>query len=446
MAAPETRYAKLGEALIAYWTIGEGPIDVITVTGMLSNVETMKDYPPFMAYARRMAKYCRLIVFDRRGTGGSDPVALDALPTWEEWTDDVRAVLDTVGSDRACIFALLDAGPMGLVFASTHPDRTSHLLLYNVTARYLRAPDYQIGFDPEQAEALATAVEEGWGKDSLVAMGSPRQAHDPEFREWATRFMRLTQTPRATGAYLRHSLGLDARAVASSVQAPTLVMHAKNHVFVPPSHGRWLADHIPGARFVEVEGGDLYAFTDAVAADFVNDEVEEFLTGSRPPPESDRSLATVLFTDIVSSTDHVVASGDREWARLLDQHDALVARELERYRGRKVNPTGDGVLATFDGPARAVRCAQAICSTVRPLGIEIRAGLHTGEVELRGEDVGGIAVHIGQRVSALAGPGEVLVSRTVTDLVAGSGLEFEERGEHVLRGVPGKWPIYAVKQ
>jgi class 3 adenylate cyclase len=286
-------------------------------------------------------------------------------------------------------------------------------------------------------------TEQGWGTGTNVSVWAPSRAGDDTFGRWLGRFERGAVSPATIRALSRWVLNLDLRSVLPSIRVPTLVLHREADLLLPLDHGRYLADHIPDARLVVLPGSDFLFFTEG--ADEIVDHIEEFITGVRPVREPDRALATVLFTDIVGSTEHATRLGDKKWTDLLNRHDDLVSRELERHRGRKVNPTGDGILATFDGPARAVRCAQAICEAVRPLGIEVRAGLHTGEVELRGEDIGGIAVHIGQRVSALAGPGEVLVSRTVTDLVAGSGLLFEERGEQELKGVPGKWSVYAVK-
>jgi class 3 adenylate cyclase len=294
---------------------------------------------------------------------------------------------------------------------------------------------------PEAAENFVQWTEQGWGTGANVAAWATSRAGDDAFCRWLGRYERGVMSPGTYGVLQRYYISLDLRSVPPTIRVPTLVLHREDDRMVRLDHGRYLAEHIPDARLVVVPGTDYWFFTQGV--DGIVDHIEEFITGAPPVRETDRALATVLFTDIVGSTEHATRLGDKRWTDLLNHHDELVSRELERHRGRKVNPTGDGILATFDGPARAVRCAQAICSAVRPFGIEVRAGLHTGEVELRGEDIGGIAVHIGQRVSALAGPGEVLVSRTVTDLVAGSGIEFEERGEHELKGVPGRWPIYA---
>jgi class 3 adenylate cyclase len=356
--------------------------------------------------------------------------------------DDIRVVLDAVGSTTAHLIFHGVSAQQGMVFAATYPERTKALVLIEASARARWGEDYPFGARPDQVETFARWFEQGWGTGANVAALAPSRAGDDAFRRWLARFERGSMSPTTNAAALRWSQNLDLRSVLPSIRVPTLVLHREADRALRLDHGRYLADHIPGARLVVVPGTDYWFFTQG--ADEIVDHIEEFITGVPPARQPDRALATILFTDIVGSTDHATRLGDKVWTDLLKRHDELITRELERYRGRKVNPTGDGIFATFDGPGRAVRCAQAICSAVRPLGIEVRAGLHTGEVELRGEDIGGIAVHIGQRVSALAGPGEVLVSRTVTDLVAGSGLMFEERGEQELKGVPGKWSVYAV--
>jgi class 3 adenylate cyclase len=333
---------------------------------------------------------------------------------------------------------------MAIVFAATYPARSSALVLFNATACGLRRDDYPIGVPPEIFERFGIGSSPAEPSEAMQRVLYPSLADDEAFKRAHRERSLQATSPSVARALLATTWRDDARQALSAIQAPTLVVHRRGDRAMRLAHGRYLADHIPGARLVELDGEDHVWF--AGDTDAFIDEIQEFLTGVRPIAESDRVLATVMFTDFVDSTAKAAAAGDTRWKSVLDEHDALVRRQLERFRGRYVNTTGDGVLATFDGPARGVRCAQAICDGVRALGLEVRAGLHTGEVELRGEDIGGIAVHIGQRVSALAGPGEVLVSRTVTDLVAGSGLEFEERGEHELKGVPGKWTIYAVKQ
>jgi class 3 adenylate cyclase len=332
-----------------------------------------------------------------------------------------------------------------MLFAATYPDRVSALMLGNTSARLREAPDYPIGSPPEQLEAFATLVEESWGTEDLASLASPSQASDPAYRRWGAKFMRAAATPRAAAAQVRYSFGLDARAVLPLIRVPTLVMHMRDFQFIPVTHGRYLAEHIAGARLLELPGADMSPVTDPATLDAVLLAMEELMTGQRRTPETNRVLATVMFTDIVGSTERAAAIGDHRWKELLDRTDRLTDSRIAQFGGRLINTTGDGHLATFDGPGKAIRCARELVEAVRPLGIELRAGLHTGEVELRGADVGGIAVHIGARVVSLAAPSEVLVSRTVTDLVAGSGIEFEDRGEHALKGVPGEWRLYSVR-
>jgi class 3 adenylate cyclase len=445
MQPPDTKYTKLGDSYIAYQVFGDGPIDFLFVQGLASHVDVAWEYLPLSRFFSRLTSFSRVILFDRRGTGASDRVPLDALPTWEDWTEDVGAVLDAVGSEHAAIQATFDAGPMGMLFAATHPERVSALILANTSARFLVAPDYSIGFSVDQAEAIVAAVADGWGTEALAFGGAPSQAHDPEWRRFLAKVMRAAATPGAAAAQYRYLFGLDARAILELIRVPTMVMQRSNFALAPIEHGRYLAEHIQGARFVEVSGGDMTAVTDPETIGVILDQWEEFLTGQLREPAPDRVLATVLFTDVVGSTEHAAQIGDHRWKELLDRLDQITRGEIEKVGGRLVNTTGDGHIATFDGPGKAIRCALSLIDAVGPLGIEIRAGLHTGEVELRGSDVGGIAVHIGARVGSLAEPSEVLVSRTVTDLVAGSGIEFADRGEHSLKGVPGEWRLFAVK-
>jgi class 3 adenylate cyclase/pimeloyl-ACP methyl ester carboxylesterase len=442
---PETHYATTRDGLsIAYQVAGSGSDDIVFLPYLLC-VDSMWDDPSYARFLTRLSRVGRLISIDLRGCGASDPVPLGAIPTIEAWaTDDITAVLAAVGSSSATLVGQGFLSPFAAVFAATYPHRTSRLVLINSSARMRRADDYPIGMPSGVVEQFLERAHDLWGTGATAALVAPSRAHDTEFRRWLGRFERNAISRAGFVAIGRWDFDLDIRPILPTIRVPTLVLHHENE-WVRPDHGRYMADRIPDARFVLLPGGSENFLFVPELGDEVLDHIEEFVTGTTPVREPDRALATVLFTDIVSSTDHASRLGDRRWTEILDRHDVAVARELERHRGRKVNPTGDGVLATFDGPARAVRCAQAICSSAQGLGIEVRAGLHTGEVELRGDDIGGIAVHIGQRVSALAGPGEVLVSRTVTDLVAGSGLAFEERGEHELKGVPGKWAIYAVR-
>jgi class 3 adenylate cyclase len=381
---------------------------------------------------------------DPRGVGSSDPVPLGALPTAEQASEDALIVLDAVGSESAIIFGHGPMGGLALLFAAAHPGRTRGLILMNAYARRLRAGDYPSDLTEAEIDGVADALTEIWGTGRYVEITAPSRAGDENFRRWHAWMERLSAPPALFRAFVGWIYRLDLRAALDSVRVPTLVLYRDDD---PLDYRRidseYLAAHISGARLVAVPGRDYHFFTER--ADDILDQVEEFVTGAPPVRETDRALATVLFTDIVASTEHATRLGDRKWTQLLEQHDAIIRRELERHRGRRVNPTGDGVLASFDGPARGVRCARAIIDAVRPLGVDLRAGLHCGEVELRGDDIGGIAVHIGQRVSALAGPGEVLVSSTVKELVAGSGITFADRGMHQLKGVTDEWRLFAVE-
>jgi class 3 adenylate cyclase len=441
MEVPETRYARSGNVNIAYQVVGDGPLDLLYVPGWVSNVEFIWSYAPFAHFLRRLSSFSRLILFDKRGTGLSDHVATDQLPSLEQRMDDVRAVLDAVGSERAALFGHSEGGNMCLLFAATYPQRVSALAMLAIYAKRLWSDDYPWAPKLQAREAEARQLEEqGWGDIDLTVY-APNRAGDPEFQRWLGAFLRNGASPRAAAALLRMNSLIDVRAVLPAISVPTLMLHRVGDRDVNIEEARYIAERIPNARLVELPGDEhLIAAGDV---DLLVDEIEEFLTGVRPAPESDRVLATVVFTDIVGSTDRAVSLGDRAWRDLLERHHAIVRRELERYRGREVDTAGDGFLATFDGPARAVRCACAIRDAVRELGLEVRAGVHTGEVQIRGDGVAGIAVHTGARVSALAAPGEVLVSRTVSDLTAGSGLVFASRGEHELKGVPGTWQVFA---
>jgi class 3 adenylate cyclase len=438
---PETRYARSGDVNIAYQVVGEGRLDLVYVPGWVSNVEFMWSYEPFAYFLQRLSSFSRLILFDKRGTGLSDHVPTDQLPTLEQRMDDVRAVLDAVGSERAALFGHSEGGNMCLLFAATYPQRVTALALLAIYAKRLRSDDYPWAPTPEQREAEARQLEErGWGEVDL-GWYAPSRASDAEFTRWLGAWLRNGASPRAAAALLRMNSLIDVRDVLPMISVPTLMLHRVADRDVKIEEARYISERIPGARLVELPG-DAHVIP-AGDVERLVDELEEFLTGVRPAAEPDRVLATVVFTDIVGSTERAVALGDRAWRDLLDSHHAIVRRELDRYRGREVDTAGDGFLATFDGPARAVRCACAIRDAVRKLGLEVRAGVHTGEVQIHGESVAGVAVHTGARVSALAAPGEVLVSRTVTDLTAGSGLMFEPRGEHELKGVPGTWQVFA---
>jgi class 3 adenylate cyclase len=374
--------------------------------------------------------------------GPSGIVPNEPTPSWEEWIDEARAVLDAAGSRQAALFATLEAGPIAILFAAVHPERVSALVLLSTTSRYLVADDYPIGAAPETLDALVKLIEAHWGTRRIVAMANPSMADDAEYLEFEAKILRASATPRMAATQFDYILrSLDVRHALPILQVPTLVLHIAENPLFQVEHGRYLADHINGARFIALEGADLgHTQQNALIAD----EIAEFLTGERPVIEPDRILTTMLFTDIVESTRHAAALGDRRWRAVLDAHNRAVREQLRRFRGREIKTTGDGFLAAFDGPAQGVRCADSIIETIRLQGIEVRVGMHTGECDIRGNDLGGLAVHIAARVGASARPGEVLVSSTVKDLVVGSGLEFEDRGEHELKGVPGIWRLYAV--
>jgi pimeloyl-ACP methyl ester carboxylesterase len=440
MSPPETRYAKSGDVNIAYQVVGDGPIDVVFVMGWVSHIELFWAEPSFARFLRRLASVGRLILFDKRGTGLSDRVPHDRLPTLEQRMDDVRAVLDAVGSERAALLGVSEGGPMCALFAATYPERTRALVMIGGYARLESAPDYPWGERPQDHDW--ERLERDWGGDLGLVERAPSMAHDDRFRRWWASYLRLGASPGAVVALSKMNVAVDIRDVLPVIAVPTLVLHRVGDRLLPVEGARYVAERIPGARLVELPGEDHLPF--AGDQDAMLDEIEEFLTGSRSAHEPERALATLLFTDVVGSTERVAELGDRRWRELLEAHNAAVRRELDHHRGRELSTAGDGFLAMFDGPIRAMRAALAIVEAVRELGLEVRAGIHTGEVELMGKDIGGLAVHIGARVSAAAGPGEVLVSRTVTDLVAGSGLQFEDRGPHTLKGVPGEWRLFRV--
>ena len=433
-----TRYAKSGDLSIAYQVAGDGPMDLVVVPGLVSHVEAFHELPGYSRFVERLGSFARVITFDKRGTGLSDRVA-DA-PSYEQRMDDVLAVMDAAASKRAALFGISEGGPLGALFAATLPGRTTALITFGAFARVASAPDYPIGLEREVGDQMGTALADSWGTGASLGLFSASRAHDPQAQVLWAKMERLAASPGGIRSLMRILGEIDVRCVLPSVAVPTLVLHATGDLF-PVEVSRYLAEHIPGARWVELKGVDHYPWFGCV--DPLVAEIEEFLTGVRPQPDADRVLATLLFTDIVDSTARAAEMGDRHWRELLEKHHALVRRELQRFRGREIDTAGDGFLATFDGPARAVRCAAAIRDAIAGLGLAVRAGLHTGECELVGSSVAGIAVHLGARIAALAGAGEVLVSSTVKDLVAGSGLSFADRGVHVLKGVPGEWRIFA---
>jgi class 3 adenylate cyclase len=414
----------------------------VFVPGFISHVEYAWESPHVTHFLNRLGSFCRLIRFDKRGTGLSDRVA--DTPTLEQRMDDVRAVMDSARIERAAVLGISEGGPMCALFAATYPERTSALILYGAMARMAWAPDHAWGQTSDELEARLKGVEEAWGTGATVDVYTPSMAGDESYRKWVAALERTSASPGAVMALLRMNMEIDARHVLPTIRVPTLILHKVGDRAVTVEHSRYMAAHIPGAKYVELSGADHVPWVGDV--DLPLAEIAELLTGERYAPEPDRVLVTVLFTDIVGATEHAAALGDRGWRELLTRHHALVRQQLERFRGCEIDTAGDGFLASFDGPARAVRCACAVSRAVKSLGIQIRAGLHTGECERIGEKLGGIGVHIGARVAALAGPDEVLVSSTVRDLVAGSGLRFRERGLQVLRGVPGKWRLFAVEE
>ena len=442
MSTPPTKYAKADDASIAYQVIGEGPIDVVLVLGFATHLELQWESPPFARFFERIGSFSRLIIFDKRGTGLSDPVT--EVPTLERRIDDVRAVMDAAGSERAALFGISEGGPMSVLFAATHPDRVSALVLHGAMARTTEAPDYPWASPAEALrESAAEFIAPYWGQqaEGMLELFAPSLADDPQAVEFTARMERSAASPSMVQQIFEMFLDIDVRAVLPTIHVPTLVLHRRGDRVVNRRAGQDLAAQIPGARYVELPGIDHLPW--AGDSEALLGEIEEFLTGARSVPEPDRVLATVMFSDIVGSTERAAELGDARWRALLSAHQAAVRRELTRFRGREVKTLGDGNLATFDGPARAIQCGCAIAKEARSLGLEVRIGLHSGEVELMDGDVGGIAVHIAARVGALATAGEVLVSSTVKDLVAGSGIQFLDRGTKHLKGISDEWRLFA---
>ncbi len=435
------RYAHNGDVDLAYQVVGDGPLDLAFVPGFVFHQELVWEYPPVRRFFERLASFSRLILWDKREQGLSD--RLGQPPTLEQSMDDLRAVLDAAGSERPALFGVSEGGPMTSLFAATHPERVRSLVLYGSWARILESDDYPEGQPREELDRFMAIASDNWGGPAVAEFFAPSMAGDDRFLAFWARILRAGSSPRGARELIRMYYDVDVREVLPTLSAPALVVQRSDDRVATPRQGRVLSQLIPDSRFVEIPGGDHLFFEGDTEA--LLDEVESFLTGTQAEREPERSLLTVLFTDIVGSTKRAAELGDRRWRDLLAEHDAVAARTLEEYRGRLVKTMGDGILATFDGPARAIRCARAFLTRARELGVRLRAGLHTGEAELLGDDVGGLAVHIGARASAAAGADEVIVTRTVVDLVAGSGLEFEDRGEHELKGVPGLWRLLAVK-
>ena len=439
---PETRYVKSGDVHIAYQVIGSGPIDLVFVPGFVSHLELLWEDPDQARFYKRLSSFCRLILFDKRGTGMSDRVT--AIAGLEQRMDDVRAVIDAVGAERIALMGVSEGGPMSTLFAATYPERTSALITYGTIVKGVWSEDYPWEPTRAQYEAWFKVISDEWPDPGTISSRAPSMVDDEVFKRRLTRYLRMGASPGAVINLFRMNMEIDVRHIFPAIHVPTLVLHRAGDRALPIAVSEYLAAQIPAARLVALEGSDhLWWIGDS---DAIVDEVQDFLTGERREPESDRVLATVMFTDIVGSTEHAVRIGDARWHDLIEAHDALVKRLIEQFRGRAVRSTGDGYMATFDGPARAVRCARAISRAVPQLGVSIRAGLHTGEIELIGADIGGVAVHTAARVASSAEANEVLVSHTVRDLVSGSGLHFRDRGVHTLKGVPGEWRLYGVAE
>jgi pimeloyl-ACP methyl ester carboxylesterase/class 3 adenylate cyclase len=438
---PETRYARSGEINIAYQVVGDGPLDLVFVPGFISHLDLQWADPRIARFLDKLASFSRLILFDKRGTGLSDPVAAPA--PLEDRMDDVRAVMDAAGSERAALLGVSEGGPMSILFATTYPERTRALILCGTFATGSLDPqDHPAGQRWIDSFNRVRAALEHWGEGQTLALMAPSAQSERE-RIGRGIFERSAASPQMARTLIDMVIETDVRDLLPSVRVPTLVLHREEEM-IPVEGAKYMAEHIPGARLIVLPGADHIPFYGD--ADGYAEEIEEFLTGSRHAPPPDRILTTVMFTDIVGSTERAATLGDARWRDLLARHDALIRGELERHRGREVKTMGDGFLATFDGPARGIRCARAISQQVPTLGVELRAGLHTGECELIGDDIGGMAVNIGARIGALAGAGEALVSSTVKDLVVGSGISFVDRGLQQLKGVPGEWRLFAVDE
>jgi len=437
---PKTRYAKSGGVSIAYQVFGDGPLDVVFIPGFVSNVEFYWELPTTTRIFERLASFSRVVLWDKRGTGMSDPV--NEVPTLDDRVDDLKAVMEAVGSERAAFFGVSEGGPMSLLFSASHPERTTALVLYGASPKFSAAADWDWGWSAQEITERLAEIEQGWGDAALIDLFAPGQVDNEGIQYAWGRYQRTGASPAMGRAVYEALCELDCREILSAIRVPTLILHPTGDRVADVRAARHMAEHIPGAQMVEFPSEDhLLLMYDP---DPIVDEIEQFLTGVRHEPPSNRMLATVMFTDIAGSTVRAAELGDHRWRDLLATHDAAIRRELTRFEGQEIKTTGDGFLATFSAPSRAITCACAIRDTVRRFGLDVRIGLHTGECELMGADVGGLAVHTGARVVALAEPGEVLVSSTVKDLVAGSRIGFLERGTHELKGVPGEWRLFAV--
>ena len=440
---PVTGYARLGDERIYYMTIGEGPPDLVVNTGSWGSIDTEWEDPGVRLFYQKAARVGRNIVFDRRGSGASDPLPLNALPPWESFVEELDCVMDAVGSEKATILGGGDGGPTTLLFAANRPERVESLILYCAYARFAEADDYPEGFPPEAVEAILQNVGEKWGTPEGAAVWLPSKAADHSFMAWMAKVQRSVASPGAAQAYMRQNLASDARAILPTIRVPTLVMHVKDNPVMPVGFGRYIAEHIEGAEFIELDGTDASPYWEK--PDEFLAAAETFVSGSPRHSATDRRLATVMFTDIVDSTRKAEQQGDRSWKALLDVHDSTTRRLVERNNGSLVKTTGDGALATFDGPGRAIRCAESLGAELSRGDLSLRTGIHAGEIEMRGKDVGGVAVHLASRVMSAAAPGQIMVSRTVKDLVVGSGIAFLDRGAHHLKGIEGEWQLYSVE-
>jgi class 3 adenylate cyclase len=439
---PEVGYAALGDERIAYQVVGEGPLDLVLSWGSFSNADVDWDEPGAARFYRKLASFCRLIRYDRRGTAGSDRLSLQSLPPWESYVEELIAVMDAVASERAAILGVFDGGPMAALFAATKPERTTRLILANTSARFVAADDYPIGLRPELLEQIAEMMEQTWGTEAQAQLQVPSRADNPDFRRWYARYLRTIASPTAVAAFFRALATSDARSILPSIHIPTLILHRTEYALLPIDHGRYLADNIAGAEFVPLPGADAPLIWEH--PDLAIDAIRRFLTGTHDPTDTDRVLATVLFTDIVESTKRATELGDRQWRHLLEHHDQIVDAQLALSHGTLVKSTGDGILATFDGPGRAIRCADELRRRLRAIGLPIRAGIHTGEIELHHTDITGITVNIASRVMNLAQPDQILVTRTVRDLVAGSNIPLQDHGSHQLKHVNEPWQLFSL--
>jgi pimeloyl-ACP methyl ester carboxylesterase/DNA-binding CsgD family transcriptional regulator len=440
---PVIGYAQLGAQRIAYQVFGDGPIDLVITTGFWGSFDVEWENPAIRLFYERLSTFSRVIRFDRRGTGGSDPLPLDALPPWEAFAEEIEAVMDAVGSERAALMAIADVGPAGLLFAATRARRTTAVVLFNTTARFIVADDYPIGLTEAEYEAMGRAIGDEWGASSeaVARYFYPSQASDPQFRQWLTKLQRAITSPTGVFQYAMAAAEADARTLLSSVHVPVLVLHRVDSGFTPLAHGRYIADHIDGAKLVEVPGGDDYPYFEHPES--ILSVLEEFLTDTKSQPATDRVLASVLFTGIVDSTQRAEEVGDLQWKALLDRRDELSTRVATSHGGRVVQGTGDRLFAIFDGPGRAIKAAHELREQLEHVGLPIRSGIHTGEIDVSGDEVQGIAVHLAALVMAEAPSNEILVSSTARDLVTGSGLGFADRGKYSFEGIDGEWNLFA---